>query len=159
MPSPVVKHHLHVWLQESQLRRARTRSSANKIKWKEMKDKIIKLNREGKKFRNADFERIRTSFLDDITSFLSNEIKDFHHVYGSFDTILPSKSAKEVNILDLDTQAHVRRVTQPRTNLDVAEKVVQAFTQNKTEPKPKKQKVTEEDTAFTVRKKDALGFV
>ena len=159
MPSPVVKHHLHVWLQESQLRRARTRSSANKIKWKEMKDKIIKLNREGKKFRNADFERIRTSFLDDITSFLSNEIKDFHLLYGSFDTILPSKSAKEVNILDLDTQAYVRRVTQPRPNLDVAEKVVQAFTQNKTEPKPKKQKVTEEDTAFTVRKKDALGFV
>ena len=127
-----------------------------------MKDKIIKLNREGKKFRNADFERIRTSFLDDITSFLSNEIEDLHHLYGSVDTILPSKSAKEVKILDLDTQAHVRRVTQPlpNTKLDsVAEKVVQAFTQNKTEPKPKRQKVTEEDTAFTVRKKDALGFV
>ena len=128
-----------------------------------MKDKIIKLNREGKKFRNADFERIRTSFLDDITSFLSNEIKDFHHVYGSFDTILPSKSAKEVKMLNLETTVHVRRVTQPllpNTKSDsVAEKVVQAFTQNKTEPKPKKQKVTEEDTAFTVRKKDALGFV
>ena len=128
-----------------------------------MKDKIIKLNREGKKFRNADFERIRTSFLDDITSFLSNEIKDFHHLYGSFNTMLPSKSAKEVKMLNLETTVHVRRVTQPllpNTKSDsVAEKVVQAFTQNKTEPKPKKQKVTEEDTAFTVRKKDALGFV
>ena len=128
-----------------------------------MKDKIIKLNREGKKFRNADFERIRTSFLDDITSFLSNEIEDFHHLYGSFNTMLPSKSAKEVKMLNLETTVHVRRVTQPllpNTKSDsVAEKVLQAFTQNKTEPKPKKQKVTEEDTAFTVRKKDALGFV
>ena len=87
---------------------------------------------------------LRTSFLDDITSFLSNEIEDFHHLYGSFNTMLPSKSAKEVKMLNLETTVHVRRVTQPllpNTKLDsVAEKVVQAFTQNKTEPNPKKQK-------------------
>ena len=141
-------------MQDLQLNMAKTKSSMNKKKWRGLLQKYVEKERKPVQ-KNEAIEKIRMKFLAEVDSFMFDEMTDFHKLYGSvwMKKIIKHKKegkVKEGATLQTKNKDCIKEKvgTKNKGLLDVISKATE-----------KCKKVTPEEVAFRMKKKDALGFI
>ena len=143
--------------QDDNLKMVQTRRNVNLKKWRIVKDKVLNRRQDNNKVKKGDIEHIRMSFLRDITSYLSNEFKDFQRYSPA--PKAKAKSSKDISNIFTKTlceklnKEELMDVEIPKYN------VIEEKQEMKEDKKERKVELPREEIAFNIKKKDALGKI
>ena len=140
--------------QDDNLKMVQTRRNVNLKKWRIVKDKVLNRRQDNNKVKKGDIEHIRMSFLRDITSYLSNEFKDYSPAPKA-----KAKSSKDIS--NIFTKTLCEKLNKEEL-MDVETpdyKVLEEKQEIKEDKKERKVELPREEIAFNIKKKDALGKI